>query len=407
MGNSIAGQDQYRLLATLERLLEIEATEVRSALHEASDLVSEALDADKVDVFLYEDASDSLVAVGTSNTALGRRQHAIGMDRLPLANGGRTTEVYQSGQPYITRQADEDPGVLRGLVDGLGIRSMMLVALEIGGEIRGVLSATSIALDSFTDDDLTFLQAVARWIGALVHRAELVEHIARDSAEQARRSTAEELVTVLAHDLNNHFTPLKLRLDVMARRASQEHREADLVHLREATNGLARLQSLVGDLLDVGRLEQGIFTLSRLPLDIVVLARRTAEVLGTADQAVEVRAPESLILEADPDRMQQALENLVANAIRFSPRGVPVLIAIGEEARKDEQWAVVEIHDKGPGIPPEILPKLFARFSPGPGSSGLGLGLFIAKSIAEAHGGTLEVTSSVGTGTSFRLSLPI
>ncbi len=89
-----------RRLTTLEGLLAIQAMDVRSALDQASDLVATALGADKVDVFLYEARIDTLVALGTSDTPMGRKQHALGLDRLPLSNRGKTVEVFQSGQPY-------------------------------------------------------------------------------------------------------------------------------------------------------------------------------------------------------------------------------------------------------------------------------------------------------------------
>src|SRR5919199_2744273 len=81
--------EQDRLLVTLERLLALEATDLGDTLRRTCDLVAEALGADKVDVFLHDPATETLAAAGTSDTPLGRRQHALGLDRLPLANGGR------------------------------------------------------------------------------------------------------------------------------------------------------------------------------------------------------------------------------------------------------------------------------------------------------------------------------
>src|SRR5690348_14119126 len=93
---------ERKLLDVLERLLSLPGRTLSETLDEASHLVGEALDADKVDVFLYDAASDSLVAAGTSRTAMGRRQHAIGLDRLPLANGGPTVRVFKTGQSRQT-----------------------------------------------------------------------------------------------------------------------------------------------------------------------------------------------------------------------------------------------------------------------------------------------------------------
>src|SRR5690348_8517268 len=108
------GSGYSKLLGTLEQLLAIEATELTMALDEASEQLSAALGADKIDVFLYDPATTTLVAQGTSATPMGRRQHVLGLDRVPLANGGRTVEVFQTGKPYWNGQADEDTGVIVG-----------------------------------------------------------------------------------------------------------------------------------------------------------------------------------------------------------------------------------------------------------------------------------------------------
>src|SRR5215210_2414319 len=90
-----------RLLETLQRLLGIQAPELRPALDHACNLVAEALRADKVDVFLHEAASDSLVAMGTSDTEMGREQHRAGLNRQPIANNGPSVQVFQTGMPYL------------------------------------------------------------------------------------------------------------------------------------------------------------------------------------------------------------------------------------------------------------------------------------------------------------------
>ena len=181
-----------RLLGTLQRLLAIRATELRPALTEASNLVGEALGADKVDVLLYEAASDSLVAMGTSETEMGRRQHALGLDRLPLANGGPQVRVFRTGEPYLTGRADADPEQFRGTVEGLGVRSNADVALHVDGERRGVLSAMSTTPDRFTEGDVAFLGAVAEWVGMIAHRGELVEQLAAGAERRGRQATAAE-----------------------------------------------------------------------------------------------------------------------------------------------------------------------------------------------------------------------
>ena len=397
-----------RLLWTLERLLQIPATELGSALDQVADLVGEALRAEKVDAWLRDPTIAVLRVVGMNDSPMSRRERQLGLDRLPLADGGRLIEVYRTGTPFRTGQADQEPLVRRGFTEGLGVRSMMCVALEVGGERRGVLLVSDAREDAFTDEDLHLLEAATRWVGLVAHRAELVEQIARQAAEQGRQAAAEELVTVLAHDLRNHITPIRSRLQLLERRAVREGQERYAQDTQTALAGLARLQRLIGDLLDVARLEQGLFTLSRVPTDLVELARDAAARFSTVATAVVVHASvDELCAEVDPDRVRQALENLLANATKHSPTGVPVRIEVGTIRQADQDMATITISDEGPGIPPEVLPRLFTRFAAGGTAAGLGLGLYLAHGIATAHGGTLTAESMPGAGARFRLTLPL
>ena len=137
-----------------------------------------------------------------------------------------------------------------------------------------------------------------------------------------------------------------------------------------------------------------------------MLARDVARDLAVPDVAIRVRGPDELVVVADPLRLRQMLENLLANAIRHSPDGGEVEVELTAERRDAGAWAVLSVADQGPGIPPEVRPRLFQRFSTGPGSVGLGLGLYLAQRITAAHGGTLTADPSPRRGARFVLSLP-
>ena len=189
-----SGGDDARLLDTLQQLLALEATDLRVALAQAAHLVAGVLGVDKVDVLLHEAASDSLVALGTSDTPMGRREHELGLDRLPLAGGGQTVTAYQTGRSYLMRRVEAATGELKRITEELGVRSSIGTPLEVNGERRGVLLAASARPDRFDERDLRFLEAVSRWIGSVTHRAELVERLAeRAAAEGFRRGAAEAL----------------------------------------------------------------------------------------------------------------------------------------------------------------------------------------------------------------------
>lgn len=396
------------LLSTLEQLLALPAVDLESAMNQAAQLVGDALKADKVDAFLYEPAKNTLRALGTSNTPLGRLQVAQGLDILPVANGGSVVKVYETGESCLCGHADQLEGEVPGLVHALGVRSHIAVVLMVAGERRGVLSVQSQTPEYFSAEDLRFLQAVAHWIGEVAHRAELVEASTAAARASGRREVTEELILVLAHDLRNYLGTLQLHAEILKQRAVKEQhveyvRDAELLMLV-----IERLTRLVVDLLDVGRLEQGIFALQPGPVDFMKLAHETARALATPHIAVHVSGPPALTLRGDPDRLRQTLENLVGNAIKHSPKGKTVLVKIHTETQHGSmvQKAIVEVADQGPGVPPEILPHLFERFARAGSAQGLGLGLYLANRIALAHGGTLAVSSNPG-GASFQLVLPI
>jgi signal transduction histidine kinase len=286
---------------------------------------------------------------------------------------------------------------------------MIVVPLEVAGERRGVVAACSAQPDAFSADDLDFLGAAARWIGELAHRAELVEGAAQSASLQARQRVAEELITVLAHDLRNYLAPLKGRVDIVRLRARREGRERDLVDLDAALRSLNRLQGLIQDLLDVGRLDQGLFTLSVEPVDLVALVQETISMLQSGKTHIELRALDELVADVDPRSVRQVIENLISNAVKHSPKGTPVTVEISSEQDHDPERgnAIITVHDEGPGIPGELVPRVFDRFVTGPGSKGLGLGLYLARSIAEAHRGTVTVESAPGQGTTFTLCFPL
>lgn len=391
----------------MERLLALKATEVTGALTEAAALVAEVLEADKVDVFLYDPSIDTLVAVGTSDTPMGRKQHQLGLDRLPLSNGGRTVEVFQTGASYHTGQADADPEVLRGLKGALDIRSMLVAPIQTDGACRGVCEVVCAQPDRFTVEDLRFIESVARWVRLVTQRAELTERLTQAAAEQARRVTADESISVLAHDLRLPLQPLRGHLDLIRMRAERDGRQDYLRHASEAIAAFHRLNRMITDLMDTGRLEQGLFALNVQPMDLAALVRETVDLLRSPEADLQVQAPDELCVEADPDRVRQALENLLSNALRHSPVGAPVVVAVHTDTQDTGEWAVLTVRDEGPGIAPTLLPTLFDRFARASSSSGVGLGLYLARGIADAHGGTLRVESDVGKGTVFHLRLPI
>jgi signal transduction histidine kinase len=210
--------------------------------------------------------------------------------------------------------------------------------------------------------------------------------------------------------------------ELLARLASDPQKSDDWRRrLGEMSEKIARqaryLGRLIDDLLDVTRLESGKFTLDRETVDLREVVRQGVEQARTLDPShheLDVALPEGdgLILAGDPRRLLQMVVNLVENALKYSPEGTQVDVALERQEGDDTSWANIRVADRGPGIPAAERDQIFTRFyqggqTPRQARSGLGLGLYIAKGIVEQHGGQIGADSPDGGGTEITVRLPL
>lgn len=223
----------------------------------------------------------------------------------------------------------------------------------------------------------------------------------------------DEFISIVSHELRTPLTSIRgsvqLVLDDQDAVPEDEHRQ--LLHI--ALNNCERLIRIINDILDVSKIESGRIMVHPRPSHIGDLVRQVLESIETTARAagvtlVTVMAKTLPPVMADPDRIVQALLNLVSNAIKFAPRGsrVTVRVAAGE------QVMTVSVEDEGEGIAPEHLGLLFQKFQQVDSSAsrrkgGTGLGLAITKALVEQHGGTVAVESTPGQGTRFTFTLPL
>lgn len=256
-----------------------------------------------------------------------------------------------------------------------------------------------------THRDVTDRRQVEDARQALLER----EHAARLLAERAVQAR-DEFISVAAHEFRTPLTSLRLGLQASLRQSQRGAWTTDLVRTLEvAERQTRRLGKLLDNLLDVARLHTGNFSVEREPTDLAAAARAVVESL--ADEAalvgspVELAAPAPLEVRADRARVEQALTNLVGNALRYGG-GRPIVVTV----ERDGSWARVGVRDHGPGIAAADLPRIFDRFARASSTrhfGGLGLGLYIARHVAECHGGRITVDSREGEGSCFSLELPV
>jgi two-component system, OmpR family, sensor histidine kinase ChvG len=210
---------------------------------------------------------------------------------------------------------------------------------------------------------------------------------------------AREFAADVAHELKSPLTSIRGAAELLAEGAFDDP-EARQRFLKNIQLDVDRLDKLATRLLVLGRLEASEAPMA--PVDVAALARRVAERAALPEKPVEVRGPASVVVPGREDDLETAVANLVENAVRHSPAGQPVIVTV--EGRS--QGAEVRIADRGAGISPANLEKIFERFFTTEAErGGTGLGLAIVRAVANAHGGEITCESTAGEGSSFTMTL--
>ena len=220
-------------------------------------------------------------------------------------------------------------------------------------------------------------------------------------AEQRRRLLAD-----VSHELRTPLAVIQGNIEAIL----DGVHAADDAHLGAILDETHVLARLVDDLRTVALSEGGNLPLHREPTDLSILAAESVASFQSAAEAagvsLEVHVDDEVpLLDIDPVRIREVLSNLVANALRHTPRGGSIGVVATSAA--DAKTVEIVVRDTGTGIDPALLPYVFDRFAKAADSRGSGLGLAIARGLVEAHGGSIDVESSAATGTTFRLRVPV
>ncbi len=235
---------------------------------------------------------------------------------------------------------------------------------------------------------------------ALAHTFNAMSSQLESNDQQRRRLLAD-----VTHELRTPLTVIQGEVEAVL----DGVHPADPAHLNAILDETRVMGRLIDDLRTLALAEAGALRLMREPVDLGVLASEAIAAFqmraNAAGVALTVEAPADLPLaDLDPLRIREVLTNLIANALRYTPTGGQITVAI--EASSPEQLTVV-VRDTGEGIAPDRLAHIFDRFYKTDESRGSGLGLAIVKSLVESHGGTINAVSTPGSGTTFTFSLPL
>jgi PAS domain S-box-containing protein len=336
-------------------------------------------------------------------------------DRFPPEWDGPlpAARAIRNGETIVTAEANADwlavhthDEEYRRLAGEIGLRSALAVPLAARGRTLGALSFGAVAPGRFGPAEV----AVAR---ELASRAALAVDNARLYTEaQAAVAARDRFLSIAAHELRTPVAVTKAFAELLAREQAKGTPSPErIAHLvRRVVGGAERLDRLTNDLLDVARLRLGLLPLRPERLDLAALTRDVVE--RHAERAAEthrviVEAAAPCPVEADPDRIEQVLVNLIENALKYSPTGGTVRVTV----EPDADGTRVSVTDEGIGLPEGATDAIFAPFGRATnaaesGIPGLGLGLYIGRSFVERHGGRIWAESAGenrGTTVSFWL----
>ena len=345
-----------------------------------------------------------------------RQELARRFERYPsaaLSPRSSVAMVLQTGRPTLVAEVPDaylraiaaDPEHLEAFRQ-LGFRSLIAVPLLARGRILGALALISGEPGRYGPEDLGLAEELGRRAGLAVDHARLYG--------EARAATRmrDEFISIASHELRTPLTTLQAHAQLALRRFEREDGldPSRVIATLETINVQSdKLSRLIGQLLDISRLEAGKLSLEREPTDL----RRLAEAVAAGAQArtsrhqLTVRGSTGLEALVDPLRLEQALTNLLDNAIKYSPDGGAVEV---ELSRSPDGLAEIAVRDHGIGIPPDRRSQIFERFYQAhrPGHArGMGLGLYVSRQIVELHGGQLAAEFPEDGGSRFIVRLPM
>jgi signal transduction histidine kinase/DNA-binding response OmpR family regulator len=349
------------------------------------------------------DPETGLTRIAAAAVPGGEKQ---GFGSRPAATGivGR---AYREQRTILVPDVSKDPDYLRVFP---GTKSEVAVPIRSGADVVAVLNVESDAFAAFDRGEVITLETLADGIGITLRNAELFQAVERTNAKLVELDRLKsELVNIVAHDFRSPLAGVLGYAELLEWKPDAP-REERIESARAIISAATHMSSLVDKTLKTSRLETGQFPFEFGVVNLAAIAREVVE-----RQPVDELHPLSASIPDDPvpcwadrDRLTEVLENLISNAIKYSPKGGTVHL----EMRSEAEVVTVQVVDRGLGIAAADLRRLFRPFSRvrNQGTAaieGSGLGLYICERIVRAHGGRLEAESLPGQGSSFAFSLPV
>lgn len=341
----------------------------------------------------------------------------------PMAGSSLET-IMQTGQPriindlvqYLRRKPESES---TRLIVNEGIRSSLTCPLIANGVPVGFIFFSSVKANAYTNEHVERYMQIAEQLSVIVEKGNLVSQLAaqkelleKQNAELRRLSALKNnLLGMVAHDLRNPVAIIQMMAAILRNQQLQRPLEERQRMLDDIYRQTEHMLAMLNDLLDLSQIENGTVTISPEPVAIKPLLEETInrhQLLANPKQTrIELATSIDGTVYADPLRLRQVLDNLISNAVKFSPPGSTITVS----AERDGDWWKFAVSDQGPGISPDERSRLFEAFSrlsarPTGGEKSTGLGLAIARKVVMAHGGVIDVSSTPGQGATFWFTLP-
>jgi signal transduction histidine kinase len=319
-------------------------------------------------------------------------------------------EVVARGQTIYRPDMSEPGYAEESKLLAVGVRCRVAAPLLLGTRAVGLLSLGRAEANAFEAHEIELISLLGRLVASAVQNMRAYEGERRTVEELRRLSELRaDFVSLVSHELRSPMAAVigaARTLQTRWRELQPGQREAFLALIADETN---RLAALIGDVLDTSRIDAGTFSYRFGDVDLAALVDETVATasLGQDDVPVVARVARPIpTIHGDRERLRQVLANLIDNAVKYSPEGEPVEVRLAAA----DGTVRLTVQDHGPGISPAdhvLIFEKFGRVASGASKPGTGLGLYIARSITEAHGGSLGVASAPGRGATFTMALPV
>ncbi|MFV1860049.1 MAG: ATP-binding protein, partial [Anaerolineales bacterium] len=397
-GPETAIRNYPKLLNRYQRLLELTSDlaatfDLDTLLQRIVVAARELTDSEASSLLLYEKQTHSLYF----EAATGALVSGVGQRAIP-ADNSIAGWVFTHGEPIVSQDVINDPRFYREMdaLTRFETQSILGVPLRTKDKVLGVIESVNKTEGIFTDEDVQILQTLAAQAAIAIENSQLFMQ--------------SDLIAEIVHELRTPLAALTAASHLLQRTELPEDQRTKLS--QTILHEVQRLNDLTTDFLELSRLESGRVHFKREPVHLGGLAQESLEVVRAQAESKEIELetefdPSLAPVHGDRKILKQLLLNLLTNAIKYSQPGGVVTVSLRSEG--DE--VLMEVRDTGRGISPEDQERLFQRFYRAVDGEddvqGTGLGLVIAKRIAESHEGSISVESALGKGATFTVRLPV